>query len=747
MSSGKKNRQPYHIPRKFPTPLERAAYRSYNWVENRLWPVRPLPFAAACALAASIHYKYPQNGVIELFPKINIFERIPYFEVIKLSIVSFLSAYVPVFGLRQLLKHFYFSYKGFLFENPKKLSLRTKIWGAVRHLLSYSPPILESCDRLLPNLPVPKLEDTIAEYLDSVKNILSKDEFEQITQQADSFLKNEGVKLQRYAWLYSLFTDNYVTPFWEKYAYLYGRYPLLINSSVAHCDLVRVSPATRAHRAARVTWIEANSHLAVDKQQFKAIGDGIVCTRHYRKMYAVNRVPGESVDHLELHGIQKHIVVLLRGCFYKLHICDDKNNIFTIEQFTKIYHELITREDKEDGPLAKIAALTHDTRDSWHHNRKRFFLSNANNAKVLKDIESAIFFMSLDENEDYGYDENNPEMLSKFLANILTGDGTNRWVDKSLNYVSSKNARCGGTTEHSIADGAEFDHIMENFLKIDLECLKYDTIDAQEKMAIIQDNEKHGLKFADRLKFEIEDESIYSEITRCYDAHMKAKSDVDLFALAFRDFGKGRIKKCGVSPDGFVQMAIQLAAYRDFGKFVLTYEPASVRFFANSRTETLRTVNDHSCEFVIAMMNGNETKEKRKELLRRACETHVARNKKCMVGQGIDRHLFVLYVLSKGVGVSSPFLENYINQKWTLSTSHVPNVTNQCDEDTDQGNTWLGACFGAVAPDGYGVCYRFGGNHGIFANISSYHSSTMTSSTRFANQLQKAFNDLSQLFD
>ncbi|VDM81027.1 unnamed protein product [Strongylus vulgaris] len=72
-----------------------------------------------------------------------------------------------------------------------------------------------------------------------------------------------------------------------------------------------------------------------------------------------------------------------------------------------------------------------------------------------------------------------------------------------------------------------------------------------------------------------------------------------------RDFGKGFIKKCGISPDGFVQMAIQLANYRDQGRFVLTYEPASARFYKNSRTETLRTVTDESCEFVYAMINGN----------------------------------------------------------------------------------------------------------------------------------------------
>ena len=42
---------------------------------------------------------------------------------------SFVSAYVPVFVSRAFLRHFYFKYKRWLFENPKKPSVRTKFWG------------------------------------------------------------------------------------------------------------------------------------------------------------------------------------------------------------------------------------------------------------------------------------------------------------------------------------------------------------------------------------------------------------------------------------------------------------------------------------------------------------------------------------------------------------------------------------------------------------------------------------------
>lgn len=39
-------------------------------------------------------------------------------------------------------------------------------------------------------------------------------------------------------------------------------------------------------------------------------------------------------------------------------------------------------------------------------------------------------------------------------------------------------------------------------------------------------------------------------------------NDVDSHIIPFSDFGKGLIKKCKISPDAFIQLALQLAHYR-----------------------------------------------------------------------------------------------------------------------------------------------------------------------------------------
>ena len=57
----------------------------------------------------------------------------------------------------------------------------------------------------------------------------------------------------------------------------------------------------------------------------------------------------------------------------------------------------------------------------------------------------------------------------------------------------------------------------------------------------------------------------------------------------------------GLSPDAFVQMALQLGYYKMHGTSKPTYESAQVRKFAYGRTETCRSVSVESVTWVQAM--------------------------------------------------------------------------------------------------------------------------------------------------
>lgn len=113
-------------------------------------------------------------------------------------------------------------------------------------------------------------------------------------------------------------------------------------------------------------------------------------------------------------------------------------------------------------------------------------------------------------------------------------------------------------------------------------------------------------------------------------------------------WGKGEIKKSKISPDAFVQAALQLAFYKDQGRFVQTYEASMTRLYLNGRTETVRSCTPQMVDFVKAMNDPNCTNAQRIEKLNKMEVNHTNLYKDAMNGKGIDRHLFALYVVCKG---------------------------------------------------------------------------------------------------
>ena len=157
-----------------------------------------------------------------------------------------------------------------------------------------------------------------------------------------------------------------------------------------------------------------------------------------------------------------------------------------------------------------------------------------------------------------------------------------------------------------------------------------------------------------RLIWEVND-VLVNKIRLARELAVKNNDDLDLIIIDHKNWGKGSIKKCGVSPDAFVQLALQLAYYKDAGKFVQTYEASMTRLYLNGRTETVRSCTQEAVDFVMAMTNDDNgmTKDDKIKLLHRAADKHTQMYKDAMNGKGIDRHLFALYVACKGLGYVS----------------------------------------------------------------------------------------------
>ncbi|KAJ2692865.1 Carnitine O-acetyltransferase mitochondrial, partial [Coemansia spiralis] len=173
----------------------------------------------------------------------------------------------------------------------------------------------------------------------------------------------------------------------------------------------------------------------------------------------------------------------------------------------------------------------------------------------------------------------------------------------------------------------------------------------------------------------------------------------EMSTLGFDSFGKEQIKGLGVSPDAFVQMAMQLAYYRQFRQFPPTYESASTKAFARGRTETSRSVSEHSAAWCRAMVDdpAATSLHDKAEILRRAITQQSQVTAHCAKGSGIDRHLLGLeYALLPGEPVPAIFLDPVFiaSRHWKLSTSQI-------SDPILDAYGW-----GEVVDDGFGIAYR-----------------------------------------
>ncbi|KAM9377045.1 carnitine O-palmitoyltransferase 1, liver isoform 1-T1 [Pholidichthys leucotaenia] len=643
--------------------------------------------------------------------------------------------------MRNVLKSL-LSWHGWMHERHGSLSWRTRVWMLLVKIFSGRKPMLYSFQNSLPRLPVPSIKDTCRRYLESVRSLMDDEEFERMKGLTKNFENNLGPRLQWYLKLKSWWTSNYVSDWWEEYIYLRGRGPIMVNSNYYAMDFLYVFPTPiQAARAGNAIHALMLYRRKLDRAQIKPIyllaNKVPLCSAQWERMFNTSRIPGVESDTLMHWNESKHIAVYHKGRFFKVWIFYDGRLLLPREIEQQMERILADKSEPQPGE-ERLAALTAGDRTPWAKAREAYF-SRGKNKQSLDAIEKAAFFVTLD-NTEQRYEPNNPvKSLDSYAKSLLHGQCFDRWFDKSFNLIVYKNGTMGLNAEHSWADAPIIGHLWEHVLAMDPVKLGYD----EDGHCVGKPHP--NLPRPQRLQWDIPSECqevIESSLT----VARNLADDVDSHIIPFTDFGKDQIKKCRTSPDAFIQIALQLAHYRDKGKFCLTYEASMTRLFREGRTETVRSCTMETCAFVRAMIR-DETREERLKLLKTAAEKHQSMYRLAMTGKGIDRHLFCLYLVSKYLGEESPFLKEVLSEPWRLSTSQTPlQQIELFDLVKHPEYVTTGGGFGPVADDGYGVAYIIVGDNLINFHISSKHSSPETDSHRFGDNIKRSMREIMDLF-
>jgi carnitine O-acetyltransferase len=537
----------------------------------------------------------------------------------------------------------------------------------------------------LPKLPVPTLEETAVRYLKSVHPLLSNSELASTTKAVQEFIKPGGVGSKLQEKLIARREDpkhkNWIYEWWNDAAYLSYRDPVVpyVSYFYSHRDDRRRRDPSKRAAAISTAVLEFKKQVDQGTLEPEYMKKLPISMESYKWMFNCSRVPAKPADHPVKYSAaeNKHILVIRKNQFFKvLHEVDGKqlNTSELEQQFKTVYQKA------ERAPAVGI--LTSENRDVWTEAREVLLKAHSSNAAALKAIESASFTV--------GLDDASPVTLEERAHQYWHGDGANRWFDKPLQFIINDNGTSGFMGEHSMMDGTPT-HRLNDYVN---------EVIFNNKLDFSDPSIRSNLPEPTVVKFQVNKE-VQAEIQRAEKDFTEVIGAHELRVQAYQGYGKGLIKKFKCSPDAYVQMIIQLAYFKMYGKNRPTYESAATRRFQQGRTETCRTVSDDSVAFCKAMNDHTIDPKETAALFHKAVKAHVEYISAAADGKGVDRHLFGLKkLLGPNEEVPAIFKDPTYNYSstWRISSS-------QLSSEYFNGYGWS-----QVVDDGWGIAYMINEN-------------------------------------
>lgn len=548
----------------------------------------------------------------------------------------------------------------------------------------------------MPHLPVPALEQTLKKYLRSTvphqtSESLAKTEAAvesaltgadaKLVQTLQQRLEDRATKEGRESWL---------SEWWNDAAYMAYRDPVVPYVSYFYAHKDDKTRRTGPKRAAGLlkAFLAFRRLLETEQLAPEKGKTGPLCMRSYKWMFNSNRIPEKPSDTAVKYDWQanNHLVVLRNGHFYEFDLVHNGQELSEAEIESQL-QKILSDSASSQPARQPIGALSSNNRDKWTDSRKAL-AALPGNQEALERIDSSVIVVCLDEIA--------PHSLESTAWGLWCGDGKNRFYDKQQ-IITFANGKSGFMGEHSMMDGTPTLRLND----FALQALQAGKID-------LGSSNRTDLPAPKQIQFKT-DKTVEAKIEESIKEFNDLMGRHDLAILDFQGYGKGAIKKFKCSPDAWVQMVIQLAYFKMFGKPCPTYESAQTRKFKWGRTETIRSASVESLAFCKAMESHSASDAERFEKFQAAVKQHLSYATAAADGQGVDRHLFGLKkLLKQGEKVPAIYEDPAYGSSatWKLSTSQI---------SSEVFASWG---FGEVTPEGFGCAYAIKENSLTFTLTS-----------------------------
>ncbi|XP_075995665.1 carnitine O-acetyltransferase b [Genypterus blacodes] len=585
----------------------------------------------------------------------------------------------------------------------------------------------------VPPQPVPPLIHTLQGYLKALEPLLPPEELNHTRRMVHEFGRRGGLgsTLQEGLEKRARHTKNWISDWWVQKAYLESRQPLPVHSSPA------ISLPRRDYNGWRNQLLFASKliaavldfkarintgHLPVEHMRGKPL-----CMELYHLLFASCRIPGTKHDNIAYHGRSRrsptHITVVRNYQFFQLEVYNSDGSRMTEGQIHSQLQRIRAQSWKTDKEPMGI--LTSEHRHTWGQAYNRLLKDKLNKESVGL-IETGLFTLCLDSPVMRISDE---KYASRKAAQVLHGGGTfsnsgNRWFDKTLQFVVGEDGSWGLLYEQAIAEGPPIATLLNHVLEY---CERPDP----KRAPLVP------LPMPKKLYFHI-DREIKRDIEHAKQNLDILINDLDVNVFNFKMFGKDLPKRHQLSPNSFIQVALQLAYYRVHSEVCPSCDIASQRMFRGGRTEYIRSPTNQSLKFVLAFDNRAVSREAKLQMLRAAADAYTALTDQVLEGRGIDHHLLGLKIQAIEDGLSIPkiFMDTAygLATHWKLRTGQVPSNTDSV------------MCFGPLVPDGYAICYNPQADH-VHFSITSFNCCEATHAETMALTVQNTLCQLQELLE
>ncbi|NXM20127.1 CLAT acetyltransferase, partial [Ploceus nigricollis] len=587
-------------------------------------------------------------------------------------------------------------------------------------------------EREVPKLPVPPLQQTLHMYLQCMKHLVPEEQFKKTKAIVEKFgiAGGLGESLQQMLEERSEKTVNWVFNYWLDDMYLNNRLALPVNSSPAiifarqYFKDINDQLRFAANLISGVQDYKAllDTHaLPTDFSRGQLSGHPL-CMKQYYGLFSSYRLPGLTKDTLVAQKSNvmpepEHIIVACNNQFFVLDVVINFRRLSEGDLFTQL-QKIAKMAENEEEMLPPIGLLTTDGRTEWAEARMTL-MKESTNRDSLDMIERCICLVCLD--SPSGVELNNTNMAFQMLhGGGYHKNGANRWYDKPMQFVVGRDGLCGTVCEHSPFDGI-----------VMVQCAEYLLRHMKENSKkLVRADSVSELPAPRRLRWKCSPD-IQTHLASAAEKLQRAVENLDFIAYKFEHYGKEFIKKQKISPDAYIQVALQLAFYRCHRRLVPTYESASLRRFDEGRVENIRSATSEAFAFVKAMagdkaaVSDSEKMQKFKDAI--AAQTNYS--VLAVTGMAIDNHLLGLREVAREHFKELPEIftdETYLtSNRFILSTSQVPTTME------------MFCCYGPVVPNGYGACYNPQPEHLLFC-ISSFKECKETSSDMFAKAVEES---------